>query len=98
MDNLYQLTLEQIDSAVKLEWNIDEFMGVSPNNTVNLVFLNPISKFVMFKQDVALRSNGTVEVELPSIWKGLSIHSWLYLSSPVGKSFSTSQYIGLIQL
>ena len=29
-------------------------MGVSPDDKVNLVFLNPASKFVLHKQDVAL--------------------------------------------
>ncbi|MEI7501886.1 MAG: DUF6266 family protein [Paludibacter sp.] len=89
---------QQVGYTVRIEWNLDDSIGVSPEDKVNLVFLNPASKVVLFKQDVALRSMGTIEEDLPTIWKGLLIHGWLYLSSPISKSFSTSQYIGLIQL
>jgi len=89
---------QQVGTTIKLEWNLDESMGVSPDDKVNLVFLNPASKFVLFKQDVAVRSMGTIEEDLPIIWKGLPIHCWLYLASPTGKSFSSSQYIRLIEL
>jgi len=47
----------------------------------------------LFKQDISVRATGSIEVELPAIWKGLPIHVWLYLRSTVGNSFSTSQFI-----
>ena len=97
LEKLALLKIErQIATAIRLEWNTEELMGVSTHDRVNLVLLDPAKKSVVFKQNCAIRSTGSIEVELPPIWKGLPIHGWVYLSSSVGKTFSISQYIGLI--
>ena len=94
-----QVGFEQLNErSIKLNWNADIFLGGNSTDNLNLVFLNQTSKTVVFKQNQAIRSEGTVIVELPDIWVGKDIQCWLYLTSTDGSLCSTSQYICQFQL
>ena len=89
-----QVRLEQVGgSTVKIEWNAEKLLGHNPADNVNLVFLNQTSKSVILKQNVALSSAGSAEVDLPLDWMDKEVHSWIYFTSPNGILYSTSQYI-----
>jgi len=85
-------------TTVKTEWNYTDLTGNTTNDGVNLVFFNVNSKEALLKQNMVLRGAGTIDVELPAVWAGQSVHCWIYFSSPDGKMNSTSQYIALVQL
>jgi hypothetical protein len=86
-------------TTVKVEWDTpdDTFQG-SPQDNVQLVFMNPVTKVGVLKEVAAIRSAGSVEVELPSVWTGAAIHCWIYFTASDGSQTSTSQYVSLIQL
>jgi len=89
-----QVRLEQLGgSVVRINWNVDALFGRNPEDNVNLVFLNQPSKSVIMKQDYVLRGTGSAVVDLPAHWMDKEIHSWIYFTSPIGTSYSTSQYI-----
>jgi hypothetical protein len=85
-------------TTVKVDWNYTDLTGNTANDGVNLAFYNVDSKEALLKQNMVLRDLGTVNVELPAIWAGQSVHCWIYFSSPDGKLNSNSQYIDLVQL
>jgi len=90
--------VKTVDSKIKVDWSYTDLTGNTANDQVNLAFFNIETKEALLKQNVVLRSIGTVDVELPTVWAGQSVHCWIYFSSPDGKMNSTSQYIDLVQL
>ena len=85
-------------TSVKVDWDSTIGTESTSDDVVNLVFLNTLSKVVLLKQATAVRSEGTVDVELPSAWAGASIHSWIYFSNTDTSATSNSQYLSLLQL
>lgn len=81
------------ENVLQLSWNTDSIINGSPNDKVNLVFLNARNKFVIECYECASRSAGKIEIEIPANWDISDIHTWLYYSSADGKIISTSQYI-----
>ena len=97
--NPLSIGIEQITgTSLTVKWTTEIFSNSSPNDAVNLVFLNQVSKNVILKQHYALRSDGSIEIKLPVIWAGKEIHCWIYFTTPEGSIFSTSQYICQLQL
>jgi hypothetical protein len=86
------------DTTLKIDWNFSDLTGNTANDGVNLAFFNVDSKEALLKQNIALRSICTVDIELPAIWVGQNIHCWIYFSSPDGMLNSNSRYIDLVQL
>jgi hypothetical protein len=85
-------------TKVAIVWDPVVWANASPDDTVHLAFLNPDNKTVVFVQAQAIRSLGRLEPELPSIWVGSNVHSWIFFTSPDGQQSSVSQYIGTVQL
>ena len=100
--NLYCTSVvkaEKINAyTLKISWNTEFIVGGSATDKVNLVFLNKKSKYVIEKNECSVRANGSVEIELPGSWAGNEIHVWIYFRSLNGNRYSSSCYIGLIQL
>ena len=59
---------------------------------------NENSKEALLKQNIVLRDAGTVDIKLPVVWFGQTVHGWIYFISPDGITNSNSQYIDMIQL
>jgi hypothetical protein len=95
--NLYNAsnaTLVRInENSLRLSWDTDFIINGSPDDKVNLVILNSENRFVIERYECASRSEGTIEIEIPTDWGTSYIHTWLYYSSADGKKISISQYI-----
>ncbi|HEY5592848.1 MAG TPA: DUF6266 family protein [Paludibacter sp.] len=87
-----------VGTTIQLTWDTIVGYQGDDNDGANFVFLNASSKIGILKQNEVLRSAGTTDVELPSIWAGQPVHCWIYFSSPDGTMNSDSQYIDLVQL
>jgi hypothetical protein len=85
-------------NTLKFEWDTTVGFQGDDNDGVNIVLLNDQNKIGLLKQNIVLRSLGTVDIELPAVWEGQSVHCWIYFSSPDGTLNSNSQYIDLVQL
>jgi len=80
-------------TCIKIGWNTETLTESSLSDYINLLILNPVTKMAIHKQQIALRSDESLEIQLPDSWSVNELHCWLYLTSPNGTSFSTSQYI-----
>jgi hypothetical protein len=83
-------------TTLKFEWDTTAGYQGDDNDGVNIVLLNVDTKIGLLKQNLALRSDATAEVELPAVWAGQNVHCWIYFSSPDGANTSNSQYINAI--
>jgi len=90
--------VKTVDSTIKIDWSYTDLTGNTANDQVNLAFFNTTTKEALLKQNNVLRNVGTVDVELPAVWAGQSIHCWIYFTSPDGMIKSNSQYIDMVQL
>ena len=64
-------------SNVQLPWNKTVTTNSSEYDWVNCVFFNNEHKMAIIKQNTAIRSDGTVAVDLPEVWAGAEIHCWI---------------------
>lgn len=62
------------------------------------VFFNLDLNQVLTKDTEASYDSGTVEVEIPVIWKDANVLTWLYFVSSNGINNSNSQFLGAIPL
>jgi hypothetical protein len=84
---------EQLNpDTIKIYWS-KNIINVSQDDFVNLVLLHPNSKTAIHKQQIAKRTAESCEVAIPVTWNSGELHYWLYLTSAIGNSFSTSQFI-----
>ncbi len=86
------------DTTLKFKWDTTAGFQGDDNDGVNLVLLNADSKVGLLKQNIVLRAEGTVDIELPAVWAGQKVHCWIYFSSPDGMNTSNSQFIETVQL
>ena len=94
LDNTSELGMERInENLLRLSWNTDFIMSGSTSDKVNVVLLNSLTKFMIERYECALRSDGKVEIQIPTGWLGSDMQGWIYLTSADGKTNSTSQYI-----
>ena len=92
--NTSELSLERNnEKSLRINWNTDFIMSSSPSDKVNVVLLNTQSKFVIERYECALRSDGKVEIQIPTGWLNSEIHAWIYFSSADGKTNSVSLHI-----
>jgi hypothetical protein len=85
-------------STMRLTWDIEVFLGVSPLDKVNVVLANPVKRKVFLAKAIATRGEGQCEVALPEECAEDGIHCWVYLTSESSKKTSNSQYIPLRRL
>ena len=85
-------------SNVQLSWDKTVAANSSANDWVNCVFFNNEHKMAIIKQNNAIRSDGTVAVDLPEVWAGTEIHCWIYFTNSTDTLNSTSKFVGLVQL
>ncbi len=85
-------------TTVNVTWDTTEGIQGNIADGVNLVFMNTTSKITLLKEVVAMRSEGRVDVELPSAWAGAAVHCWIYFTAPDMSATSKSQYVSLLQL
>ena len=85
-------------TSLQIEWDATELSGALLDDQVSLAFYNPEMKQTLLKENVAQRQTKQIEVELPAIWEGSSIHCWIYFSSAKGLENSKSQYIALVEV
>ncbi len=85
-------------TTLKFDWDTTAGFQGDDNDGVNLVILNAESKVGLLKQNIVLRAEGTVDIELPAVWAGQKVHCWIYFSSPDGMNTSNSQFIETVQL
>jgi hypothetical protein len=87
-----------VGTTLKFEWDTTVGYQGDDNDGVNIVLLNDQNRVGLLKQNIVLRSVGTVDIELPAIWAGQSVHCWIYFSSPDEIMNSNSQFIDTVQL
>jgi hypothetical protein len=85
-------------TTLKFEWDTTIGYQGDDNDGVNIVLLNDQNRIGLLKQNIVLRSVGTVDIELPAVWAGQSVHCWIYFSSPDETMNSNSQFIDTVQL
>jgi len=84
-------------TTAKVDWDTTVGSESTANDVANLIFFNPTAKIALLSSDV-IRSAGTDQVDLPTIWTGAEIHCWIFFRNPDTLLTSTSQYIGQLQL
>lgn len=87
-----------LGGTIKVDWDNTNLIDHDPNALAYFVFFNEESSQVFtFESDVK-HAVGTVEVDMPTIWDGATIHSWIYFVSEDGLRSSNSQYINSLEL
>ena len=85
-------------TTLKFEWDTTVGFQCDDNDGVNIVLLNDQNRVGLLKQNIVVRGEGTVDIELPPVWAGQKVHCWIYFSSPDGMNTSESQFIETVQL
>ena len=95
--NLYStshVSLEKVSGKlVRVNWYPELLEDAVPNDKVHIVLLNSKTKFVKLSYDCAFRSEGKIDIEVPSGWVESDLHAWIYFKSAEGNRLSESQYI-----
>lgn len=86
------------DNNATITWDTTVGIQADEGDAVNLVFFNQDTKLSILHENVAVRKTGTIDQVLPEIWKGKSVHCWLYLSGNTRSVNSDSIYVGFLQL
>ncbi|MFM2291229.1 MAG: hypothetical protein RIS29_1042 [Bacteroidota bacterium] len=86
------------DAKLKIDWDATILAGSNADDTINLVFYNETSNQALLMNTDIQRSTATTTVEMPPIWKGATIHCWLYFSNAATTTCSNSQYISSVDL
>jgi len=93
----FNITLvAQADANVYLTWDTTVWTKGSDNDLVHVAFLNPLTGITYFAEGRTTRETGALTLQLPLLWKGETIHAWLFLISPDNEQRSVSQYLGTI--
>ena len=82
--------------GVEITWNTTTWNSGSPEDLVYVGFLNPDMLMPYFDEAKSTRKDGKLTVTLPEVWKGGTVHGWLFFVSPDGQLSSVSQYLGTI--
>jgi hypothetical protein len=112
--NLVQLTTGTLQSVEKADATVtegtaqvnvtwDTTLGFhsrlgADDDEVNIVCFNKETGMVLPFLKAALRSEGSASLTLPDIWKGNTIHTWLFLTSADGLYVSDSISMADVQL
>lgn len=96
-----EATVTEGTAEVNITW--DTTLGFqsrlgADNDEVNIICFNPESRMVLPFTKAALRSEGSASLTLPEIWKGNTIHTWLFLTSADGLYVSDSISMADVQL
>jgi hypothetical protein len=96
-----EATVTEGTAEVNITW--DTTLGFqsrlgADNDEVNFICFNPESRMVLPFTKAALRSEGSASLTLPEIWKGNTIHTWLFLTSADGLYVSDSISMADVQL
>jgi hypothetical protein len=83
------------NTGLSFAWGNNAGQGQAlENDTLVLVVYEPTLGEAFFQLNLALRSDETVEIPLPSYLSGLSVHVWLAVASADEKRYATSKYLG----
>lgn len=86
------------DGKLKIDWDTTNLEGTEPTALANFVFYNELTNQALTHVSNVMHSVGTVTVDMPAIWVGATIHSWIYFVSENGLRCSNSQYINSVEL
>jgi len=94
-----QVTAQKtVGTTIKVDWDTTPESEYAEDTNVNMVFMNADTEFCILRQNLALRSEGTLTYELPIIFGGVQVHCWIYFTSLDETSESNSKYISEVQL
>lgn len=82
--------------GVDISWDTATWNTGSSDDSVYIGFLNPDMLMPYFDEAKGTRKDGKLTVTLPEVWKGATVHGWLFFVSPDGQLSSVSQYLGAI--
>lgn len=83
---------------LKIDWDTTVLVGTDPNALLNVVLYNEDTNQALTCSTDILHAAGTATIDIPAIWNGALIHSWLFFCTANKSRFSNSQYINSIQL
>lgn len=87
------------NTSLSFAWGNNAGQGQAlENDTLVVVVYEPTLGEAFFQLNLALRSDETAEIPLPSYLSGLSVHVWLAVASADEKRYATSKYLGEIVL
>lgn len=91
------------DSTLNVSWytgNIHEnsFNPAQATDTISVAFFNESLSECMLFEDIAPRSAGEAEVELPDNWIGADAHCWFYFTRENKTLNSSAVYTGIVHL
>ena len=79
-------------NILSVNWNINEETDI---DTLHIVLLQALTKEIMEKKISLTQTEGQFLLEIPQRWLGDTIHAWVYFSSTLKRTYSTSQYISV---
>jgi len=85
-------------NSIKVDWDATPESEYAQDSNANMVFMNAATQFCIVRQDLALRSAGTLTYDLPASFTASEVHCWIYFTSLDLTSASMSLYIGEVQL
>ena len=85
-------------NSIKVDWDTTPESEFAEDSNTNMIFMNADTEFCILRQNLALRSLGTLTYELPAIFTGADVHCWIYFTSLDEISTSNSKYVAEIQL
>lgn len=86
------------NGKIKIDWDTTVLVGTDPSALVNFVLYNEETNQALTCSTDIMHAAGTATIDIPAIWNGALIHSWLFFSTANKSRFSNSQYINSIQL
>lgn len=97
--NLYAtsfMSFENItDTLLRVNWGVELWGEAANSDKVSIVILHSKTKFVNLSFDCAIRSDGKVDIEVPSGWVEENLKTWIYFSTAEGKRLSESKFAGM---
>ncbi|SMC59199.1 DUF6266 family protein [Pedobacter africanus] len=97
--SLIKQVLALADGILSIEWeNPSASVFCKDDDRATVVVYNPAKQEFVTFQDIALRAEQKVDLQLPENFSGDVVHTWMHYVNAAGDAVSTTQYLGEIQI
>ena len=84
-------------NQIKYTWEDNSNQGeAKPTDRLVVVVFEPLASLFYYILDAGARNDATATITLPTIFAGLTVHSWIAFASVDEKSYATSIHTGTV--
>ena len=91
IERLHNTSFGINEGVVSLCWDFQKMYNCNANDSVSLVVFNKGDNQAVHIEDVALRSDKTVDIDIRDSWAGADLYLWAYVTS--GDKISDSVFV-----